>query len=72
MANFYADEQFPTKTTIALHALGHDALTQMISKLFKPDLVLVKVDKRLFYTVQSSTSYKNRVAPISLRFAEVL
>ena len=27
MANFYADEQFPKKTTIALRALGHDVLT---------------------------------------------
>jgi predicted nuclease of predicted toxin-antitoxin system len=27
MANFYADEQFPKDTTIALRALGHDVLT---------------------------------------------
>jgi predicted nuclease of predicted toxin-antitoxin system len=27
MANFYADEQFPKATTIALRALGHDVLT---------------------------------------------
>jgi predicted nuclease of predicted toxin-antitoxin system len=27
MANFYADEQFPKATTIALRTLGHDVLT---------------------------------------------
>jgi predicted nuclease of predicted toxin-antitoxin system len=27
MANFYADEQFPKATTIALRSLGHDVLT---------------------------------------------
>jgi predicted nuclease of predicted toxin-antitoxin system len=27
MANFYADEQFPKATTIALRALGHNVLT---------------------------------------------
>jgi uncharacterized protein with PIN domain len=27
MANFYADKQFPKKTTIALRLLGHDVLT---------------------------------------------
>jgi predicted nuclease of predicted toxin-antitoxin system len=27
MANFYADEQFPKDTTIALLSLGHDVLT---------------------------------------------
>lgn len=27
MANFYADEQFPKATTLALRALGHDVLT---------------------------------------------
>ncbi|WP_310487429.1 DUF5615 family PIN-like protein [Chamaesiphon sp. VAR_69_metabat_338] len=27
MANFYADEQFPKATTIALRSVGHDVLT---------------------------------------------
>jgi predicted nuclease of predicted toxin-antitoxin system len=27
MARFYADEQFPVETTIALRSLGHDVLT---------------------------------------------